>query len=158
MYVCACMCVFCKCDCNAHIYSDLNGKIKNKDGQQKKQRRFLAPLPAPVPRSNSVLTGDKVWGDSSEASFPRHNTVAAAHPCVFTMGESPASPTFMMISSAFPWATASGLMMPNVQAFFSDGTETGQGRRCQMLRLSGGHLQEQCCFSTGSIHRTEYQV
>lgn len=27
MYVCACMCVFCKRDWNAHIYSDLNGKI-----------------------------------------------------------------------------------------------------------------------------------
>lgn len=49
-------------------------------------------------------------------------------------------------------------MMPNVQSFFSDDTETGQGRGCQLLRLSGGHLQEQYCIGTGSIDRTEYQA
>lgn len=35
-------------------------------------------------------------------------------------------PTFMMISSALPWATASGLMRPNVQAF-PDDAEINQG-------------------------------
>ena len=40
--------------------------------------------------------------------------------------------TFMIISSVFPWTTASGLMMAKVHAF-SDDTATSQGWCCQTL-------------------------
>lgn len=64
-----------------------------------------------------------------------------------------------MISSVFPWTTASGLMMAKVQVF-SGGTAMSRGRCCQLLgsqgalsRLSGGLLQgphSLCTRSQGS--------
>lgn len=64
--------------------------------------------------------------------------------------------TFMMISSVFPWTTASGLMMAKVQVF-SDETVTSRGWGCQMLgsqrpslRLSGGLLQGPHSLCKGS--------
>lgn len=58
--------------------------------------------------------------------------------------------TFIIISSVFPWATASGLMIAKVQDF-SDETAISREWCCQMLgsqhpslRLSGGRPQGPC--------------
>ena len=75
-------------------------------------------------------------GSSVHADSPGKNNEVGCHALlqgIFPTQKSPVvSLTFMIISSVFPWTTASGLMMAKVQAF-SDDTATSRGWCCQTL-------------------------